>query len=60
MAGDDLGKKGPADRTRINVHESWEVRYWCGELGCTESKLKQAVAAVGVMVKDVKEWLRKN
>jgi len=58
--GDDLQNKGPADRSRINVNEPWEVKYWCKELGCTESKLRQAVAAVGVSVSAVREWLRKN
>ncbi len=56
---DDLTKKGPADRTRINIHEPWEVKWWCKELGCTEQQLKDAVKAVGVMVKDVRRYLGK-
>jgi hypothetical protein len=56
--GDNLQIKGPADANRVNIHEPWEVSYWCKTLGCSEWKLKQAVAAVGVMVKDVRDWLR--
>ncbi|MFP2963969.1 DUF3606 domain-containing protein [Myxococcus sp. 1LA] len=54
---DDLRKRGPADRSRINVNESWEVEWWCNELRCTEAELRAAVKAVGVMVVDVKRYL---
>ncbi len=27
---DDKTKRGPADRSRINVNEEYEVRYWTG------------------------------
>jgi hypothetical protein len=40
---DDLSKKGPADRTRINVNEPWELKYWTNILGTTEEKLRAAV-----------------
>ena len=57
---DDLTKRGPKDRTRINIHEPWEVTYWTKTLGVSEQKLKLAVNTVGVMVKDVKQWLADN
>ncbi|KON48562.1 DUF3606 domain-containing protein [Mariprofundus ferrooxydans] len=57
---DDLTKRGPKDRTRINIHEPWEVTYWTKTLGVSEKKLKLAVNTVGVMVKDVKQWLADN
>lgn len=56
---DDLTKRGPADRTRINIHEDWEVRWWCKELGCTPEQLRAAVRAVGVMVAAVRKHLGK-
>jgi hypothetical protein len=56
---DDLRNRGPADRTRINVNEQWEVDWWTKELGVTEAKLREAVRAVGVMVKDVRKYLGK-
>lgn len=56
---DDKTKRGPADRTRINVNESYEVRYWTEALGCTEQQLRDCVKRVGVMVADVKRCLGK-
>ena len=56
---DNLTNRGPADRARINVHESWELTYWCKELGVTPEVLKQAVQAVGVMAADVRRYLGK-
>ncbi|QDE93906.1 DUF3606 domain-containing protein [Myxococcus xanthus] len=54
---DDLSKRGPADRSRINVNEPWEVKWWCNEFKCTETGLRAAVKAVGVMVVDVRRYL---
>ena len=25
---DDVRKRGPEDRSRINVNEPWELKYW--------------------------------
>ncbi len=57
---DDLKNRGPQDRSRINLNESWEVAYWTKELGCTETELRAAVKAVGVMVSDVRAHLSRN
>jgi hypothetical protein len=56
---DDLNKRGPQDRIRINVHEEHELRYWTRELNVTPEELSRAVAAVGVMAEDVRKHLRK-
>lgn len=56
---DNLSNRGPADRARINVNESWELAYWCKELGVTPEKLKEAVKAVGVMAVNVRRYLNK-
>lgn len=40
---DDPNYRGPVDRERINVNQPHEVRWWCKELGCTESELRAAV-----------------
>ena len=56
---DDPSKRGPQDRTRINVNEPHEVRYWTQTLGVTEAQLRSAVAAAGVEVKDVRVYLGK-
>lgn len=57
---DDKSKRGPADRSRINMHEPYEVEYWTGHFGVSRDKLQRAVNAVGVMVKDVEAWLKRN
>ena len=54
---DDLTKRRPQDATKINVHESWELAYWCKELRVSESELKAAVKAVGVMASAVRRHL---
>jgi hypothetical protein len=51
---DNLQNRGPADRSRINVHESWEVRWWTQELGISEAQLRAAVDAVGVSAANVR------
>ena len=56
---DNLKKKGPKDDSRININEPYEVTYWTAKFGVTEAKLKEAVRAVGVMVKDVRKYLGK-
>lgn len=57
---DDKNKTGPGDRTRINVNEPYELRYWTKELGASADELRAAVKAVGVMVSDVREHLKKK
>jgi hypothetical protein len=56
---DDLSKRGPQDRDRINVHEQWEANYWSKKFGVSKEKLSEAVQKVGVMVKDVEKYLKK-
>ena len=56
---DHLQNRGAADRSRINVHEAHEVRYWTKALDVTEEQLKAAVAQVGVMAADVRRQLGK-
>lgn len=56
---DDLSRRQPEDPTKINVNQSWELRYWCDKFGVTEIRLKKAVSKVGPLVKDVKRELGK-
>ena len=57
---DDKSKRGPADRDRVNINETYEVRHWTEKFGCTEQQLRAAVKAVGVMAKDVEAFLKKK
>jgi hypothetical protein len=50
---DDRNVRGAVDRSRINMQEDYEVRYWTEKWSVTREQLAEAVRAVGVMVKDV-------
>jgi hypothetical protein len=54
---DNLQSRGPQDRSRINLHEKWEVQYWTRELGVTEEELQEAVKTAGSSVNAVREHL---
>jgi Protein of unknown function (DUF3606) len=54
---DDLKKKGPADRSKINVHEDWEVKYWTKELGVDKAQLQKLVDKVGYSAAAVRQEL---
>lgn len=56
---DDRTKMGPADDSRINVHQDYELQYWSQRLGVSPEQLRQAVQKVGPMVKDVRRHLGK-
>jgi hypothetical protein len=56
---DNLQDRGPADRSRINVNEDYELRYWTKKLGVSTDQLKQAVKEVGPTAKAVEEKLGK-
>ncbi|MVN77803.1 DUF3606 domain-containing protein [Hymenobacter sp. HMF4947] len=47
----------PADATRVNVLSTNEVNYWCRTFNCTETRLRNAVLAVGLLVSDVQAHL---
>ena len=57
---DDKSKRGPADASRVNVNEDYELRYWSEKFGCTHDQLRAAVKAVGPMAKDVEAYLKKK
>lgn len=58
IMADDKSKTGPADGSRINIHEDYEVQYWSEKLRCTKEALERAVEKVGPMADAVKKELR--
>ena len=44
---DDLKKKSAADRSKINMHEAWEVDHWTKEFGVSKNELQRVVNKVG-------------
>lgn len=55
---DNLTKKGAADRSRINMNEDFEVKYWTKHLGVSVEELQKAVAKVGNSAATVRKELQ--
>jgi hypothetical protein len=57
---DNLQKSGQQDRSRINMHEEWEVRHWTEALGVSREELERAVSEVGVSAEAVRQHLKRK
>jgi 3-oxoacyl-[acyl-carrier-protein] synthase III len=44
---DSLTKREQPDRSKINMHERYEVKYWTHQLGISRDRLQQVVEKVG-------------
>lgn len=44
---DHLTRRGRPDRSKINMHEPHEVKYWTHALGISKEELQKAVDKVG-------------
>jgi hypothetical protein len=55
---DDPNMRGPQDRSRINMQQEHEVRYWAEKFGVTKEQLQQAVDQAGPTVDAVEKRLR--
>jgi hypothetical protein len=40
-------RRRPADKSRINIYEPWDLAYWSGKLRVTPERLRAAVMVVG-------------
>jgi hypothetical protein len=56
---DDLTNKSSHDRSRINMNEDFEVKYWTHHLGVSRDELQKAVAKVGNSAAAVRKELGK-
>ena len=56
---DNKAKVGTSDRSRINLHERYEIDYWTRRWQTSEQQLRDAVKKVGPMVLDVAKCLGK-
>jgi hypothetical protein len=56
---DDKENRGEPDRSRINLSEDYEVRYWTERLGVTKEQLAVAVHKVGNSADAVRQALGK-
>ena len=56
---DSLTKRDQRDRSKINMHEEHEVRYWIKQLGVSQEELQKAVDKVGNSAAAVRKQLGK-
>ena len=54
---DDKRNRGEPDRSRINLNEDYEIRYWTEQLGVTREQLAVAVKKVGNSADAVRKLL---
>ena len=50
-------QRGRGDRSRINVEQDHDVRYWSRQLHCTEAELRIAIQKVGTSATAVERLL---
>ena len=54
---DDKTKRGPQDRSKINVHEKYELDYWSRKFRVTPDELRDAVKRVGTSLEAIEREL---
>lgn len=57
---DDKTKRSQPDRSKINMNEDYEVKYWIRHFGITQDQLQRAVDKVGNSVAAVRKQLGKD
>jgi hypothetical protein len=57
---DEPLSRGGKDRTRIDLNDDHDLRYWSRRLNISRTDLKRAVDKVGVVAADVARYLGKN
>lgn len=55
---DDKSKRNFQDSSKVNLNESYEVRYWCTKFNCDANELKDAVQHVGSSSSKIENYLR--
>jgi hypothetical protein len=54
---DNLEKKIPLDKSRVNLSQRHEIDYWCKEFNISENKLKELVKLHGISVAEIRNNL---
>lgn len=57
---DDKSQRAPADASRINMGEDYEVQYWTKRFGVSREELQNAVDRAGVSADAVARELGKT
>jgi hypothetical protein len=53
----NLTKKDQGDRSKINMHDAYQVKYWAHELGVSKEELQKIVDRVGNAAATVRKEL---
>ena len=56
----DALERGPVNRTRINVNEGFELRYWAKQLNVSLEQMRSAVRKVGPELDAVRSELERQ
>lgn len=59
MNTDNNNYSGSLDRSRVNIHENYEVEYWANKFGVRPEQLKKAVEAVGISSAAIEQYFKK-
>jgi len=57
---DSSRNRGEPDRSRINVNQEHELRYWTKALDVTEEELREAVRVVGASADEVRAYFQRG
>jgi hypothetical protein len=57
---DDKSNRGQPDRSKINMHEDYEVKYWTRHFGVTREELQKIVDRVGNSAREVAKEFGKS
>lgn len=57
---DNTALRGPQDRSRVNMSEDYEVRYWTEKFGVSKERLATAVNEVGSSVSAIERYLQQS
>lgn len=57
---DYIQRRVPADLSRIDIREQWQITFWTLELRTTQERLTRAVREAGPEADRVRAWLEKN
>lgn len=57
---DYIQRRVPADLSRVDIREQWQITFWTLELCTTQERLTRAVREAGPEAGSVRAWLEKN
>ncbi|OQP34774.1 MULTISPECIES: DUF3606 domain-containing protein [Pantoea] len=57
---DPIVRRVPADLSRIEISEQWQITFWMLTLHTTQDRLVRAVREAGPETESVRSWLDAN